>query len=151
MNHTEKAKELFQRGYNCSQAVFLAFSDVTGLDEETAARIASSFGGGMGRLREVCGAVSGAFMVAGFLYGYADETDRAAKAAHYALIQEIARRFRERNGSIVCREILGARASTSPVPDDRTPEYYKTRPCAKMCGDAAEVLETFLRERGIIK
>lgn len=149
MNHTEKAKELFQRGYNCSQAVFLAFSDVTGLDEETAARIASSFGGGMGRLREVCGAVSGAFMVAGCLYGYEDETDRAAKAAHYALIQEIARRFRERNGSIVCRELLGIEARDSGcVPTERTKDFYKRRPCVQMVQDAAEIMDAIIKEKG---
>ena len=93
------------------------------------------------------------FIVEGLLEGYFDPTEQdaqAQKAAHYARIQELARRFKERNASIVCREILGARASTNPTPEARTPEYYKTRPCAKMCGDAAEILESFLIERKLI-
>lgn len=154
MTRREIAEKNFVQGYSCAQAVVLAFSDVTGFQGEQALRLCSSFGGGMGRLREVCGAVSGMFIVEGLLegYDYPDKPDaKQCKTAHYARIQELAHRFKQINGSIVCREILGARASTSPVPDDRTPEYYKTRPCAKMCGDAAEVLETFLLERGIIK
>ena len=153
MTRREKAEKNFVDGYSCAQAVVLAFGDVTGFDDKQALMLCSSFGGGMGRLREVCGAVSGMFIVEGLLegYSYPDAPDaQAKKAQHYARIQELARRFREKNGFIVCREILGARASTCPVPDERTPEYYKTRPCAKMCGDAAEVLETFLKERNII-
>ena len=107
----------------------------------------------MGRLREVCGAVSGMFIVEGLLEGYFDPTAENAqlqKAEHYKRIQELARRFKERNTSIICREILGARATTNPTPDERTPEYYKTRPCARMCGDAADILEAFLKERNKI-
>lgn len=154
MTRREIAENNFVQGYSCAQSVVLAFSDITGFGGEQALRLCSSFGGGMGRLREVCGAVSGMFIVEGLLegYDYPDKPDaKQQKTAHYARIQELAQRFKQINGSIVCREILGARATTSPVPDDRTPEYYKTRPCAKMCGDAAEVLETFLHERGIIK
>lgn len=154
MTRREIAEKNFVDGYSCAQAVVLAFSDVTGFGGEQALRLCSSFGGGMGRLREVCGAVSGMFIVEGLLegYDYPDKSDaKQAKVNHYARIQELANRFKQINGSIVCREILGARASTSPVPEDRTPEYYKTRPCAKMCGDAAEVLENYLRERGLIK
>lgn len=154
MTRRELAEKNFVDGYSCAQAVVLAFADVTGFGGEQALKLCSSFGGGMGRLREVCGAVSGMFIVEGLLEGYSDPKDENAKqqkAQHYARIQELARRFRERNTSIVCREILGARASTNPVPDDRTPEYYKTRPCAKMCGDAAEILEAYLKERNIIK
>ena len=140
-------------GYSCAQAVVKAFADVTGFDGEQAMCLCSSFGGGMGRLREVCGAVSGMFIVEGLLEGYFDPTAENAqlqKAEHYKRIQELARRFKERNTSIICREILGARATTNPTPDERTPEYYKTRPCARMCGDAAEILEAFLKERNII-
>lgn len=153
MTRRELAESNFVAGYSCAQAVVKAFADVTGFDGEQAMRLCSSFGGGMGRLREVCGAVSGMFIVEGLLEGYFDPTEQDAqtqKAAHYARIQELARRFKERNASIVCREILGARASTNPTPEARTPEYYKTRPCAKMCGDAAEILESFLIERKLI-
>ena len=153
MTRRELAESNFVTGYSCAQAVVKAFADVTGFDCEQAMRLCSSFGGGMGRLREVCGAVSGMFIVEGLLEGYFDPTAENAqlqKAEHYKRIQELARRFKERNTSIICREILGARATTNPTPDERTPEYYKTRPCARMCGDAAEILETFLKERNII-
>lgn len=150
MNHVEKARELFVRGYNCAQAVFIAFCDLTGYDEDDAARISSSFGGGMGRLREVCGAVSGAFMVAGCLYGYADETDKNAKTAHYALIQDIARRFRDRNGTIICRELIGAEANDkSAVPTDRTADFYKRRPCVELVEVAAEIMDEIIKEKGL--
>lgn len=154
MTRRETAEKYFVDGYSCAQAVVKAFADVTGFDGEQAMRLCSSFGGGMGRLREVCGAVSGMFIVEGLLEGYFDpsaQDAQAQKTEHYKRIQELAKRFKERNCSIVCREILGARvASTNPVPDERTPEYYKSRPCARMCGDAAEILEGFLKERGLI-
>lgn len=119
MTRRELAESNFVAGYSCAQAVVKAFADVTCFDGEAAMRLCSSFGGGMGRLREVCGAVSGMFIVEGLLEGYFDPTEQdaqAQKAAHYARIQELARRFKERNASIVCREILGARASTNPTP-----------------------------------
>lgn len=153
MTRRELAEQNFIAGYSCAQAVVKAFADVTGFDGEQAMRLCSSFGGGMGRLREVCGAVSGMFIVEGLLEGYFDPTVENAqlqKAEHYKRIQELARRFKELNTSIICREILGAIATTNPTPDERTPEYYKTRPCARMCGDAAEILEAFLKERNII-
>lgn len=150
MSHAERARELFVRGYNCAQAVFIAFCDLTGYDEDDAARISSSFGGGMGRLREVCGAVSGAFMVAGCLYGYADETDKDAKTAHYALIQDIAARFRERNGTIICRDLIGAEANDkSAVPTDRTADFYKRRPCVELVEIAAEIMDEIIKEKGL--
>ena len=150
MSHAERARELFVRGYNCAQAVFIAFCDLTGYDEDDAARISSSFGGGMGRLREVCGAVSGAFMVAGCLYGYADETDKNAKTAHYALIQDIAARFRERNGTIICRDLIGAEANDkSAVPTDRTADFYKRRPCVELVEIAAEIMDEIIKEKGL--
>ena len=146
MTRGEKAEALFREGYTRSQAVVLSFEDVTGLDRETACRLSASFGGGMGRLREVCGGVSGMLMVAGYLYGFSDPTDRAAKAEHYALVQEMARRFRERNGSIICRELLGEKAGSGHVPEARTEEYYRMRPCERMVFDAAEILEEMLKE-----
>ena len=108
-SHTGAAGQLFVQGYNCSQAVFAAFCDETGLDMDTALRFSSSFGGGMGQLREVCGAVTGMFMVAGVKYGYTDPKDVSAKAEHYRLIQSLAARFKEKNGSYICRELLSAK------------------------------------------
>jgi C_GCAxxG_C_C family probable redox protein len=143
MDRGTKAAELFLNGYNCAQAVAVAFSDLTGLDEILSARLASSFGGGMGRMREVCGAVSGMLMVAGILYGYDTPGDDIAKKAHYTLVQELAGQFRERNGSIVCREIL-KNPPSDPAPSERTAEYYASRPCARMVYSAATILEAYI-------
>ncbi len=146
-HHAELARSLFLQGYNCSQAVFCAFCDVTGLEIDAAARMASSFGGGLGRLREVCGTVSGAALVLGMVKGYADPKDYAAKKAHYALVQEFARRFREKNGSIVCRELLrGVNVTEGGDPEQRTSEYYKKRPCPNLAFSAAEILDGLLDE-----
>ena len=144
MDHGMKAAELFLGGYNCAQSVAVAFCDVTGLDADFTARLSSSFGGGMGRMREVCGAVSGMLMVLGALYGYDDpgEKDRAKKA-HYALVQELAGKFRERNGSIICREIL-KNPPSDPSPSPRTEEFYKNRPCARLVVCAAELLDAYI-------
>ena len=147
MNHEEEAKRLFMQGYNCAQAVFCAFCDETGLDIDTAARMASSFGGGMGRLREVCGTVSGALLALGILRGYDDPADPQAKVAHYKLVQEYARRFRERNGTIVCRELLkDVPVTPGGVPEPRTPEFYARRPCLRLAGEAAAILDELLAE-----
>lgn len=147
-DHSEKAMYLFKQGYNCSQSVVLAFCDKTGLNEETALKMSSSFGGGMGRLREVCGAVTGMFMVAGMLYGYSDPKDNKAKTEHYKLIQELADKFKQENGSIICRELLGLGAGADkPVPELRTQEYYKKRPCAELVGCAAGIMEEYIKER----
>lgn len=141
----EKAMRLFEEGYNCTQSVFLAFADLYVLDQKTAARISSSFGGGMGRLREVCGTVSGMFMTAGILYGYDTPGAREEKAEHYARIQELAKRFEEKNGSIICRKLLGLSVEReNPVPEERTAEYYKKRPCKQLVGDAAEIMEEYI-------
>ncbi len=145
--HEELAAGYFQRGFNCSQAVLLAFSDLTGMDEKTAAALSSSFGGGMGRLREVCGAVSGAFMVAGLLWGGYDPEDREAKAAHYSLIQSLAARFREENGSIICRELLGLPGASEPVPEARTSDFYRRRPCGDYVRMAARIIDEELKNR----
>lgn len=144
MDYVTKAEELFLEGCNCAQAVALAFSDKTGLDRETTLKISSSFGGGLGRLREVCGAVSGMCMVAGLLYGSDDISDNNAKAKHYALIQELAAKFSDETGSIICRELLGKKGKESPVPEERTKEYYKTRPCARMVGIAAGIMQEYI-------
>lgn len=148
MTRREAAMANFLKGYNCSQSIVLAFEDLLPVDREQLSKLASSFGGGMGRLREVCGSVSGMFMIAGLLYGYDGPETAKVKADHYARIQELARRFEEKHGSIVCRELLGLSVRReSPTPEARTAEYYKKRPCAEIIGDAAEILERFLREQ----
>ena len=147
MTRGEKAEALFLEGYNCAQAVVIAFEDLHGLDRETAAKLASSFGGGMARLREVCGSVSGMFMVAGLLYGYDDPKAKEEKAEHYARIQKLAADFTAENGSIVCRELLGlTEKKQAPTPEERTAEYYKKRPCKSIIGMAAEIMDAYIKE-----
>ena len=145
MTRAEYAAKLFYDGYNCAQAVTIAFADVTGLTTDFSATMASSFGGGMGRMREVCGAVSGMLMVAGVLYGYDAADDEDSKKAHYALVQNLAGQFRAQVGSIVCREIL-KNPPSDPAPTPRTAEFYKMRPCARMVYLAAEILDQYITE-----
>lgn len=146
-NKAKIAEDLFLQGYNCSQSVLAAFSDEIGMDRETALKLSSSFGGGMGRLREVCGAVSAMFMIAGMKYGYSNPKDSTAKAEHYKLIQRLAEKFKEENGHIVCRELLGVpKGPDSPVPEVRTQSYYKKRPCAELVRSAAKIMEDYLEE-----
>ena len=146
----EKAEELFKQGYNCCQAVVLAFSDILPVDSETLATIASGFGGGFGRMREVCGAVSGMTIMAGFIQ---PATDHTSKTANYALVQEFAAAYREYNGSIVCRELLGLApgAPTPHVPADRSADYYKKRPCGQLVRIAATIVARKLLETVSIK
>ena len=147
MTRGEKAEALFLEGYNCAQAVVIAFEDLHGLDRETVAKLSSSFGGGMARLREVCGSVSGMFMVAGLLYGYDDPKAKEEKAEHYARIQKLAADFTTENGSIVCRELLGlTEKKQEPTPEERTAEYYKKRPCKTIIGRAAEIMDNYIKE-----
>jgi len=142
---SEMAKELFKEGYNCSQSVFLAFADKYDMDADMALKISSSFGAGMGRLREVCGAVTGMFMVAGMLYGYADPKDNASKTEHYKRIQLLAGKFETENRSIICRELLGlGSGKDSPIPQIRTDEYYKKRPCVELVGMAADIMDQYI-------
>lgn len=149
MTRAEKAKAYFEQGYNCAQAVTLAFADEMGLKPEEAAKLASSFGGGFGRLREVCGCVSGMALAAGAIYGYSDPKAMEEKAEHYALVQKLAGEFKERNGSIICRELLdGINNDTNPVPEERTESYYKKRPCADFAYTAADILEKEMEARG---
>ena len=148
MTHSEKAAELFLQGYNCAQAVAVAFCDVTGLDEKFTAKTISAFGGGMGRLREVCGAVSGMFMVLSYLYGYDDPNASAEKKQLYTRVQELAGKFREINGSIICRELLNNPPS-DPKPSPRTAEYYAKRPCVRMVMTAADLMDEFIAENPI--
>lgn len=148
MDHSIYAAEFFLNGYNCAQAVAVAFCDVTGLEPAFSAKMASSFGGGMGRMREVCGAVSGMLMVAGLLYGYDTPGDDTAKKAHYTLVQELAAQFREKAGSIVCREIL-KNPPSDPNPTPRTAEFYAKRPCARMVVLASEILDSYIAEHPV--
>ena len=143
MDHGMKAAELFLDGYNCAQAVAVAFCDVTGLDEKMTAKMISPFGGGMGRLREVCGAVSGMFFVLGILYGYDEASADAHKKQLYTQVQALAEGFRAECGSIICREILNNPPS-DPNPSPRTAEYYAQRPCARMVYTAAKLMEEFI-------
>lgn len=148
MKNSEIAVRLFKEGYNCSQSVVGAFCDELGMDFETAMKVSSSFGGGMGRLREVCGAVTGMFMVIGLKYGYSDPKDNVSKQKHYELIQRLSQRFKDANGSIICRELLGLDIKhDSPVPAERTQNYYKRRPCVELVRCAAEITEEILNER----
>lgn len=137
----EQAREYFTSGYNCAQSVFLAYQDITGIDEVLAATISAPFGGGMGRLREVCGAVSGMTMVAGFIAPNSQPNDNENKKNCYATVQALAEEFRAENGSIVCRELLGlAQQKDGPTPSPRTGEYYKRRPCAEYVAIAARIV-----------
>lgn len=150
MTKEEKAKILFKEGYNCAQAVFLTFADDLNMDKNTVTKLTSSFGGGMGRLREVCGAVSGMFMVAGMMDGYTDPNDNRAKTHHYRRIQKLAHQFKEIHGSIICRDLLGLTVkSDKPIPELRTADYYKKRPCVQLVGDAARILEEMIRQEKI--
>ena len=141
MTREQKAKEYFLEGYNCAQAVLLAFCDLTELDGETLAKLASPFGGGMGRMREVCGAVSGMLMAKGLVGGYCDPKAQGEKKELYADVQGLAARFREACGSIICRELLEGKADSGPTPTERTAEFYKKRPCAELVALATKILD----------
>lgn len=136
MDKSEKAVELFKTGLCCSQAVFCAFAEDFGMDAETARKVSAGLGGGVGRLREVCGAVTGATLVLGLRYG-------PDKAAVYPRVQALCARFGEACGSIVCRDLLaGTGAAKGGAPDARTPAYYRKRPCAELVRLAAQLVET---------
>lgn len=143
----KQARALFEQGYNCAQAVVGAFADEIGIPAETAVRLISPFGGGMGRLREVCGAFSGLLAVLGALYGYTDPAAGEQKHALYADVQQLAAGFTEQNGSLICRELLGLRTGPSdPKPEPRTPAYYHSRRCGDMVESAADLLAAFMAE-----
>lgn len=155
MTRKEKAMQSFMDGYNCSQCIMLAFEDVitkyADIDINMALKIASPFGGGMGRLREVCGSVSGIFMIMGCIKGYNEAEDYNGKKELYEHVQELAKRYEEVNGSIICRELLGLDVRRQEAaPEKRTEEYYKKRPCTEKIGSAAEILENYLKELHII-
>ena len=142
-NREQRAIELFMEGYNCAQAVVMSFADLLGMEAAYCAKLSSSFGGGMGRMREVCGAVSGMFMVTGVLYGYEGPEEGEIKKAHYTRIQELAEQFRQEAGSIICREIL-QNPPSDPAPSPRTQAYYAQRPCARMVALAVRIMEDYI-------
>lgn len=145
MNKADYAKELFESGCNCSQAVFCAFHDRTSLSKDEALRLSAGFGGGFGRMREVCGAFSGLTMVLSNEFACSDPSDHEKKKEMYALIQKAAEEFKKENGSIICRELLGLSEKTSsPEPEKRTGAYYKKRPCAEIVRCAAEIAEKII-------
>ena len=138
----EKAREYYLRGYNCAQSVAAAFTDLTGLDEQTVLKMASSFGGGVGHMKEVCGVISGMALIAGLLYGDIDPADKATKDAHYERVQRFALRFKDRFGSLICRDLL-AYNEQNPTSD----EPYASKPCLKYVENAAEIFDGWLREQ----
>lgn len=151
MNKGEQAKQLFLDGQNCAQAVLVAFCKDFGLDEKTALTLSACFGGGLGRQREVCGAVSGMCMALALKYAPKDPTNHEQKAAFYARIQEVCRRFKAENGSIICRELLALPPGPStPTPDKRTSAYYGARPCPDKVKSAAAILQAYLKEQEVV-
>ena len=149
MTKQEQAQEFFRKGYNCSQSVFATFCQDFGMDLETGLKLSSSFGGGMGGLRQVCGAVTAMFMIVGLKYGYIDSTDINLKNQHYKLIQNLAKQFTDKFGSIICKELLLSNANIKKevsLPEKRTPEYYKVRPCERFVVYATELIEKTLKE-----
>lgn len=147
IDHAEKARELFKQGYNCTQAVLGAFSEETGLDMDIAMRLGASLGGGMGRLQEVCGSVSGMFMVAGLLKAHPVPDSHAANADHYRLIQKLAKEFEKENGSIVCRDLLGLTQKQQASDVDKAVKAYKKRPCIELVYCAAAIAEQMLLQK----
>lgn len=151
MDREKRARENFCGGLNCGQSVFMAFADLTDLTYEQAMKLSAPFGGGMGRMREVCGAVSASMMVLGLLFYDAAHPTNEEKSALYAREQEVASRFRKAFGTIICRELLeGTGADDAPQAEERTAEYYAKRPCAGLCAGAAKILQEYLAEEGVL-
>ena len=146
----EMAVSLFKEGFNCSQSVVAAFADKYGFTREQALKMSASFGGGIGRMRETCGAACGLFMLAGLETGATEGADREGKAANYALVQELAEEFKQRNGALRCADLLGL-SKKEPVvstPEARTDQYYAKRPCVKMVEEAARIWCEYLQKQG---
>ena len=141
-----KAQELFRKGFNCSQSVFAACADLFGIeDQDMALRLSASFGGGIGRMRQTCGAACGMFLLEGLHSGSSKQGDHEGKAANYANVQALAQKFKEEHGSLICAELLGlakVQTDTNPQPEARTETYYKKRPCVEMVGNAVRIFLT---------
>ena len=144
----ERARQYFLSGYNCAQAVVMTFDDVMQHSPETLAQLSAPFGGGMGRMREVCGTVSGMTMVAGAIRPAVNPQNLEERKANYALVQEFAQRFRQENGDIVCRRLLGLEPREelreTPMPSERTTEYYRKRPCVEYVASATRIVAEYL-------
>ena len=139
-SRVQRAQELFHQGFNCSQAVFAACADIYGIDPQTALRVAASFGGGIGRMRQTCGAACGMFLLAGLENGSAIPGDAESKKNNYTYVQHLASKFKDENGSLICAELLGiAPRPQEPTPEARTEAYYKKRPCADMVASAVKI------------
>lgn len=150
-DRVQKAVELFMQGYNCSQSVFLAFADLYGMDEDMAKRVSAGFGGGVGRMRMMCGAVSGMVMLAGLDAGQTEGNDRKGKADCYAVVQGLVNKFKDENGSVICAELLGMKGckvvKNSNIPDERNAEYYRVRPCSQKVENAAGLFAEYLASK----
>lgn len=149
-NRIQRAVELFKSGYNCSQSVVAAFADLYGFTEEQALRMSASFGGGIGRMRQTCGAACGMFLLAGLDTGAVDAEDRAGKSHNYEVVQQLAERFKAENGSLICAELLGlstTAAHRDTQAEPRTDLYYKKRPCVEMVETAARIFANYLKEK----
>ena len=146
MDRAKRATELFKRGYNCSQSVVCAFCDVFGLGEETAAKLSEGLGGGMGRMRLTCGAVSAMTMLAGMKKSKGTHSDIESRTELYELVRAMAGEFKEKNGSVICGELLGLSKTMeeSARPEERTEEYYKKRPCLGCIEDCARIAQKYL-------
>ena len=142
----EYAKSLFKQGANCAQAVAGAFAAEIGMSEAEVFKLAGGFGGGVGRMREVCGAASGMVLIMNLLYGNSDISDKSAKDEHYARVQNVLKEFKAQNGSLICRELLGLdeNGEVTHKSEARSAEYYRTRPCAEIVANAAEIMEKYL-------
>lgn len=147
-DHKQAATENFLKGYNCAQSVFLAYTDMTGFDDETALKISSALGGGMSRLRETCGAISALSIVFGMLYGFVSPEDYESKAKAYAEFQSVALEFENRFGSLVCRDLLSLKIRHDmPLPEKRDADYYKKRKCALYISAACEIMDEYIKKR----
>jgi C_GCAxxG_C_C family probable redox protein len=149
-NRIQRAVELFKSGYNCSQSVVAAFADLYGFTEEQALRMSASFGGGIGRMRQTCGAACGMFLLAGLDTGAVDAEDRVGKSHNYEVVQQLAEKFRAENGSLICAELLGlstTAAHRDTQAEPRTDLYYKKRPCVEMVETAARIFANYLKEK----
>ena len=146
MTKREIGEALFKEGYNCAQAVAVAFSEELNMDKDVIAKALSGFGGGFGRLREVCGAVSGMTFVLSSLEGYSSPLATTEKMETYAKVQKLIGEFKAQNGTYICAELIGEKQIT-PTPEQRTPEYYKKRPCVNLVGDACEILENYFNNK----
>lgn len=146
-SRVDEAVRTFEAGYGCAQSVFATYADLFGMDRETALKLASPMGGGMGRMREVCGAVSSMALLAGLKEGNIDPSDEEGRERIYLLVREMSDIFKAENGTIICRELLGIKTmEQSARPDKRTQEYYENRPCSRLVASAAKIVEEMLLE-----